>query len=75
MDTTVQDIYWAQFNFTETKTREGLEALQAVLDSGGSEHDARKAFYERAATPRDQLLKVNNEFNANYGTRQINNPN
>jgi hypothetical protein len=67
MDATVQDIYWAQYNFTETKTREGLVALQAVLDSGGTEHDARKAFYEKAATPRDELLKVNNEFNANYG--------
>jgi hypothetical protein len=67
MDATVQDIYWAQFNFTETKTKEGLAALQAVLDSGGSEQDARKAFYEKAATPREHLLKVNNEFNANFG--------
>ncbi len=72
MDATVQDIYWAQFNFTETKTREGLAALQAVLESGGSEHDARKAFYEKAATPRDQLLKVNDEFNANYGKHSNN---
>jgi len=73
MDATVQNIYWAQFNFTETKTREGLAALQAVLESGGSEQDARKAFYEKAATPRDQLLKVNNEFNANYGVHNNDN--
>ncbi len=66
MDSTVQNIYWAQFNFTEAKTREGLAALQAVLDNGGSEQDARKAFYEKAATPRDQLLKANDEFNTNY---------
>lgn len=63
MDATVQDIYWAQFNFTETKTKEGLAALQAVLDGGGTEQEARKAFYEKAATPRDQLLKANNDFN------------
>jgi len=73
MDATVQDIYWAQFNFTETKTREGLAALQAVLDSGGTEHDARKAFYEKAATPREQLLKVNNEFNKNHRATQYDN--
>jgi hypothetical protein len=66
MDATVQTIYWAQFNFTEAKTKEGLAALQAVLDSGGTAQEARKAFYEKAATPRDELLKVNNEFNANY---------
>jgi molecular chaperone DnaK (HSP70) len=68
MDSAVQDIYWAQFNFTETKTREGLAALQAVLDNGGSEQDARKAFYETAATPREHLLKINDDFNARYGT-------
>jgi len=73
MDATVQTIYWAQFNFTETKTREGLAALHAVLESGGSEQDARKAFNEKAATPRDQLLKVNNEFNANYGVHNNDN--
>ena len=74
MDETVQTIYWAQFNFTETKTKEGLAALQVVLDSGGIPQEARKAFYEKAATPRDELLKVNNEFNVNYanGTKKPN---
>jgi hypothetical protein len=74
MDETVQTIYWAQFNFTETKTKEGLAALQTVLDSGGTPQEARKAFYEKAATPRDELLKVNNEFNVNYanGTKKPN---
>ncbi|MEW6043972.1 MAG: carboxypeptidase-like regulatory domain-containing protein [Thermoproteota archaeon] len=66
VDATVQDIYWAQFNFTETKTKEGLAALQAVLDSGGTPQEARKAFYAKAATPRDELLKLNNELNSEY---------
>jgi hypothetical protein len=70
MDATVQTIYWAQFNFTETKTKEGLAALQAVLESGGTQQEARKAFYEKAATPRDELLKINNDFNSSYGTTQ-----
>lgn len=72
MDATVQDIYWAQFNFTETKTKEGLAALQAVMNSGGSPQDARKAFYENAATPRSDLLNINNVFNLNYGVEQNN---
>ncbi|MGQ0771799.1 MAG: hypothetical protein ACT4NT_03390 [Nitrososphaerota archaeon] len=72
MDATVQDIYWAQFNFTETKTKEGLAALQTVLDSGGSPQDARRAFYDNAATQRSDLLNLNNVFNLNYGVEQNN---
>lgn len=66
MDAAVQDIYWAQFNFTETKTKEGLAALQAVLDSGGTPQEARKAFYDKAATSRDELLNLNNKLNSVY---------
>lgn len=66
MDATVQDIYWAQFNFTEAKTKEGLAALQAVLDSGGTAQEARKAFYDKAATPRDELLNLNNKLNSEH---------
>lgn len=69
VDTTVQDIYWAQFNFTEAKTKEGLAALQAVLDSGGTPQEARKAFYEKAATPRDELLELNNKLNAEHANK------
>jgi hypothetical protein len=66
VDTTVQDIYWAQFNFTETKTKEGLAALQAVLDGGGTPQEARKAFYDKAASSRDELLNLNNKLNSQY---------
>jgi hypothetical protein len=66
VDATVQNIYWAQFNFTETKTKEGLAAFEAVLNSGGTQQEARKAFYDKAATPRDELLKLNNKLNSDY---------
>lgn len=66
MDAAVQEIYWAQFNFTETKTKEGLAALQAVLNNGGTMQEARKAFYDKAATPRDELLNLNNKLNSKY---------
>lgn len=67
IDATVQDIYWGQFNFTEAKTREGLLAMQQVLDSNGTAHDARKAFYEKAAIKQSDMHKVNNELNIKYG--------
>jgi hypothetical protein len=65
-DSTIQNIYWGQFNFTEAKTREGLMALEQVLNSGGTMQEARKAFYEKAATPQSELNKINNELNAKY---------
>lgn len=65
-DSTIQSIYWAQFNFTQTKTQEGLAALQQVLDSGGTAQEARQAFYEKAATPQSEIYKLNEELNAKY---------
>jgi len=65
-DSTIQNIYWGQFNFTETKTKEGLAALEQVLYNGGTEQDARKAFYEKAATSQDEINKLNDELNAKY---------
>jgi hypothetical protein len=65
-DTTIQTIYWAQFNFTEAKTREGYVALEQVLNNGGTMEEARKAFYEKAATPQSELNKLNDDLNAKY---------
>lgn len=67
IDATVQDIYWGQFNFTEAKTKEGLVAMQQVLDNNGTAHDARKAFYEKAAIKQSDMHKVNDELNIKYG--------
>jgi hypothetical protein len=65
-DSAVQTIYWGQFNFTESKTNEGLAAFQAVLNSGGTTQDARSAFYEKAAISQSDINKLNNELNAQY---------
>lgn len=65
-DSTIQNIYWGQFNFTETKTKEGLAALEQVLNSGGTMQDARNAFYETAAISQSEINKLNDELNAKY---------
>jgi len=65
-DTTIQNIYWGQFNFTETKTKEGLAALEQVLNNGGTMQDARNAFYETAAISQSEINKLNDELNAKY---------
>lgn len=67
IDSTVQDIYWAQFNFTEARTLEGLAAMQEILNNNGTMHDARMAFYEKAASTQSEINKLNDELNAKYG--------
>ena len=64
---TLQGLFWEQFNFTEQKTNEGLTAMFQVLDNGGSEQEARKAFIQKASSSRVEIIKVNNDLNVKYG--------
>ena len=64
---TVQSIFWGQFNFTDQKTNDGLSAMIQVLQSGGSDVDARKAFIQKATSSRNEIIKVNNDLNVKYG--------
>jgi hypothetical protein len=65
-DSTIQSVYWTQFNFTESKTKEGLAALQQVLNSGGTMSEARKVFHDTAAIPRAELDQINDQANTMY---------
>ncbi|HXV37957.1 MAG TPA: carboxypeptidase-like regulatory domain-containing protein [Nitrosopumilaceae archaeon] len=67
MNATFQNIFWGQFNFTEQKTNDGLAAKYQVLQNGGSSYEARKAFIQKATSPRDEIIKVNNDLNVKYG--------
>jgi len=64
---TLQGLFWEQFNFTNQKTNEGLTAMFQVLDNGGSEQEARKAFIQKASSSRAEIIKVNNDLNVKYG--------
>jgi hypothetical protein len=66
IDMAVQNIYWGQFNFTESKTNEGLAAMQQVLKNNGTQEEARQAFYEKAAIKQSDMDRVNNELNRKY---------
>ena len=65
-DEGLQSIYWGQFNFTESKTNDGLAAFQQVLDAGGSIFDAKRAFYGNASISQDEMNDLNNDLNAKY---------
>ena len=67
VNATVQNIFWGQFNFTEQKNNDGLAAKYWVLENGGSNHEARKAFIQKATSSRTEIIKVNNDLNVKYG--------
>lgn len=64
---TVQSIFWGQFNFTEQKINDGHVAQLQVLQNGGSNGDARKAFIQKATSTRNEIIKVNDDLNVKYG--------
>lgn len=64
---TFQALFWEQFNFTEQKTNDGFVAMFEVLNNGGSEQEARKAFTQKAASSRGEIVKFNEDLNGKYG--------
>lgn len=64
---TLQNVFWGQFNFTEQKSNDGLAAKYQIIQNGGSKDAARKAFIQKATTPRNEIIKVNSDLNVKYG--------
>jgi hypothetical protein len=64
---TVQSIFWGQFNFTDQKINDGHAAQTQVLQNGGSNGEARKAFIQKATSTRNEIIQVNNDLNVKYG--------
>jgi len=64
---TVQSIFWGQFNFTDQKINDGHVAQTQVLQNGGSNGEARKAFIQKATSTRNEIIQVNNDLNVKYG--------
>ena len=67
INATFQNVFWGQFNFTEQKHNDGLAAKYQVLQNGGSNGDARKAYIQKATSHRNEIIKVNNDLNIKYG--------
>ena len=67
INATFQNVFWGQFNFTEQKINDGLEAKYQVLQNGGNNGEARKVFIQKATSSRNEIIKVNNDLNVKYG--------
>lgn len=67
INATFQNVFWSQFNFTEQKINDGLAAKHQVLQNGGNNGEARKAFIQKATSSRNEIIKVNSDLNMKYG--------
>ena len=67
INTTLQNVFWGQFNFTEQKINDGLTAKNQVIQNGGNKDEARKAFIQKATSSRNEIIKVNSDLNVKHG--------
>jgi hypothetical protein len=67
IDSSVKNIFWGQFLFTEKKTDQGLEAKEKALDEGKSSKEAMENFHKAAATTRNEIIEHNKKLNIEYG--------
>ena len=67
IDSSVKNIFWGQFLFTEKKTDQGLEAKEKALDEGKSSKEAMESFHKAAATTRNEIIEHNNKLNMEFG--------
>jgi len=71
LDHSVKDIFVNQLNYTVTMFEEAQEAFDGVLESGGTYHEARLAYYEKASISREVMndlttLNVENTTSGNF---------
>ena len=55
LDSDVKEIFVNQLNYTISVFEEAQLAMEEVLENGGTMNEARQAYYEKAAIPRDLM--------------------
>jgi len=76
LDLSVKDIIVNQLNYTVTVFEEAQEAFDEVISNGGSYHEARLAYYEKASIPREVMndlttLNVENATSGNFTSSEL----
>lgn len=67
IDSSVRGIFWQQFLFTESMTRQAQIAKKNALDEGKSPFEAMKIFQEKAAVTQNEIMGLNKNLNIFYG--------
>ena len=63
LDPRIKDTIAYQLNYTKRIFEEAQYAMKSVLDNDGTVQEARKAYLEKLATPREQLIEIGDYSN------------
>lgn len=63
----VQDVFWGMFTIHSEKIKSAQDAMNQVLDKGGSYQEARDAYNKIAGIKRVDLIEATKNLNVNYG--------
>lgn len=67
----VQGVFWDSFRYMESKVFAGRSAYSNAMQNGASIEEARQAYFNAAAMPRDSLITANEQFNIKHGLADI----
>lgn len=62
-DPRIKDITVAQMSYTKQVYEEAKYAMKKIIDAGGSLADAKKAYFDKLATPQDTVEKIGSANN------------
>ncbi len=72
VDSSVQNIFWGQFNLTQQQHTEAHKAKMEALESQQDSEYAMKIYREKAAVSRDKIIQLNNDLNVRYSNSSNN---
>jgi len=66
VDSSVQNIFWGQFNLTQQQHERAHKAKMAALENQKDSQYATKVYREKAAVSRDRIIQLNSDLNVRY---------
>jgi hypothetical protein len=66
VDNSAQNLFWDQFNFMQEKVQNARNAMNKVLQNGGTMQEALQAYNNEAAIHKNQLVSINKDLNIKY---------
>ncbi|HSA98589.1 MAG TPA: carboxypeptidase-like regulatory domain-containing protein [Candidatus Nitrosotenuis sp.] len=66
VDSSVQNIFWGQFNLTQQQHVAAYKAKMEALENKQDSKDAMMIYREKAAVSRDKIIQLNNDLNVRY---------
>jgi len=72
IDSSVQNIFWGQFNLTQQQYIDAHKAKMEALENQQDSQDAMNIYREKAAVSRDKIIRLNNDLNVHYSNSDNN---